>query len=124
MLDYVDVNKQSNPLEEAATATNSSCVTLLEVRPIFVPETARYETKREERFARCNASVHKGTRVLIVYTVLISPHTRVVGMVMKQENLSRLYPCMLSCSSRGRFALRYPVKGLFPERPADPGLAV
>ena len=57
MLDYVDVNKQSNPLEDSATARNSSCITSLEIGPIFVSETARYETKREERFAEGTASL-------------------------------------------------------------------
>ena len=57
MLDYVDVNKQSNPLEDSATASHSSCITSFEIGPIFVSETARYETKREERFAECTASL-------------------------------------------------------------------
>ena len=57
MLDYVDVNKQSNPLEDSATASNSSCITSLEIGPIFVSETARYETKREESFAEGAASL-------------------------------------------------------------------
>ena len=60
----------------------------------------------------------KGTRALIVFMVLVSPRTRVVGMVMKQENLSRRYSsCMLSCSSRVSFALSYPVKSIFLVHP-------
>ena len=57
MLDYVDVNKQSNPLEDSATASNRSCTTSLGIGPIFVSETARYETKRGERFAECTVSL-------------------------------------------------------------------
>ena len=57
MLDDVDVKKQSNPLEDSVSASNSSCITSLEIGPIFVAETARYGTKREESFAEGTASL-------------------------------------------------------------------
>ena len=120
------MNKKANSLEEPAAVSNRSCITSLEVRPVFVSESARYETK--EKNALPGASllrrpVYKGTWALTVLTVLICTHTREVGAVMKRENLSKVYPCMLSCSSRGSFALRYPVKDVFPVHPAETELA-
>ena len=50
------MNKKANSLEEPAAVSNRSCITSLEVRPVFVSESARYETRGEERFARCTAS--------------------------------------------------------------------
>ena len=44
MLGDIDANKKSNPLKEPATAGNSSCVTWLEIWPVFVSEITRYET--------------------------------------------------------------------------------